>query len=312
MTIATTPQLLTFGSRAEWLAARRELGVGSSEIAALFSNPEAPLRGLSKWASPLSLSWEKRGLTERPETDEEIPLWGSYMEPVIAQWFDDRIREEVEPLSSMIDPGRFAIYLPADGAPWFASVDRILLSPGGEPCAVVEIKNASHYMGDEWEGEPPLPYLLQVQQQLAILGFDRGYVTASIGGAPPKWAKVKRDDELIAILRQRAIDFWAAVKAEVDPPVDGSDSTAKALIARWPQDNEQRIALPADAAEEWDRRTKLHEEIGELEYRKAQLTNTLKHRIGENSMGDLPDGRSLSLRTDKAGRRNLREVARRG
>jgi len=299
-------------SRIEWLEARRQLGVGSSEVAALFSRPDNPLRGLSSWASPLSLSWEKRGLSEREDRDDDILAWGLYMEPAISDWFDKRIREEVEPLSTMVDPGRFTIYRPSDGTPWFATVDRLLAGPSGDDVAIVEIKNSSAWMGDEWDEEPPLPYVLQVQQQLAVLDLDHGFICAAIGGQPPRWARVKRDEEMIAILRARVLEFWQSVEAGVDPPVDASDSTARALLSRWPQDDGNRIALPDEAAEEWDRRQKVHEEISELEYRKALLTNTLKHRIGQSSYGDLPDGRSLSLRANKLGHRNLREVSRRG
>jgi predicted phage-related endonuclease len=304
-------RVLDFGNRAAWLEARQTLGVGSSEVACLFSRPGQPLSGLSNWSSPLSLSYLKRGLSAAREDDDETLDWGLYAEPSIARWFADKVLPEVDFRLSAIDPGRYAVLQPLDGFPWFSSVDRLLVQEGGAPEdaeAVLEIKNASAWMAGEWaEGEPPLIYVLQVQQQLAVTGLPVGYLCVSIGGAPPKWAEVKRDESVIAILRERVAEFWRSVLANEDPPIDGHDETARAIFSRWPQDDGQSVELGDIHAKAWDARCQLHERIGDLTERKQRATNFLKHAIGSASLGTLPDGRVLSLRTDRAGRRNLKE-----
>ena len=300
---------LHFETREDWLAARKKLGVGSSEVSALFSRPDNPLRGLSAWASPYSLWCLKTEVTKEDDRAEDFIEWGSVVEPAIANWFDERIREEVEPLSYLHDPGRWTVFLPDDDCPWFASVDR-LLNLGSGTVAVVEIKNASAFIASEWEDEPPLPYQLQVQQQLAILGLDHGYICASIGGAPPRWARINRDEKVIGILKARVREFWRHVEQDDPPPTDGSKATGSALLYRYPEDDGSEVELSEGAMLEWDRRCEVHAQIGDLSLVKDGLTNSLKNQLGEHSFGRFPDGRSLSNRKNKAGNRILREVER--
>lgn len=301
---------LTFHTREEWLEARRTLGVGSSEVAALFSRPENPLRGLSSWASPLSLSYLKRGIVPMEDRAPDFVEWGGVVEPSIARWFDERIRPEVEPDTYMNDPGRWTIFLPDDDTSWFASIDRELVLPIGThvPKAVLEIKNASAWIADEWQEEPPLPYQLQVQQQLAILGLDHGYICASLGGQPPKWARINRDEKIIAILRAKVCEFWETVKADVDPPADAHKATSSALLTRWPEDDGTEIELTEEHEALWTERNIAHETIKDLTLQKDYRTNVLKQAMGEHSIGRLPSGASLALRKDKRGNRNLKEV----
>jgi hypothetical protein len=60
-----------FATREEWLETRRCIGIGASEVACLFSRPDNPLKGLSSWDSPLSLSWRKRGIIGPKERDDD-------------------------------------------------------------------------------------------------------------------------------------------------------------------------------------------------------------------------------------------------
>lgn len=297
--------------RATWLEVRRTLGVGSSEVSALFSRPDQPLAGLSSWASPLSLSYEKRGLSERPTPDPEDEArtdWGLRQEPTIAQWFADRVLPEVEPFAEVVNPGDHTIFACADGFPLFATVDRLIVQDG-EPLAELEIKNAATWMAGEWDEEPPFLYTLQVQAQLAVTGLPVGYLCACIGGEPPKWAKVKRDEEIIAIIRQRVAAFWQTVMADVDPVADAHPKTAAALLSRWPRDNGAAVKLEDSHLELWEERCRMHETIVGLELRKDLATNKLKQSIGEATFGELPGGRLLTLRADKRGNRILREKA---
>lgn len=303
---------LRFESRDEWLTARDGLGVGASEVAALFNDPENPLRGVSSFDSPVSLSFRKRGLIPREERtpeDEEHLEWSTYIEPAIAGWFDAKVRSEKDPFLTMRDPGQWTIQVPTvAGVPWFCTLDRELCDEAGEEQAIVEIKNASLFMGGEWENEPPLAYILQVQTQLAVTGLPYGYVVAAIGGRAPKWARVNRDQKVIDIIAARVTKFWESVQRNEDPPMDAHPKTASALLHRWPLDDGERVALPQEIAEAWDQRVIFAKNAAAAELEKDLRTAQIKHAIGEARFGDLPDGRSLSLKTDRAGRRNLKEV----
>lgn len=303
---------LRFDTREDWLEARRTIGVGASEVASLFSDPTKPLKGLSSYDSPVSLSWRKRGLIpkeERSPEDEEHLEWSTFIEPAIASWFEAKVMPSKEPFAVLHDPGQFTIQLPADqSVPWFCTLDRVLIGPHSVPVAPLEIKNASLFMGEAWSEEPPLPYVLQVQTQLAVTGLPYGYVCAPIGGRAPKWAKVERNEKVIGIIRDRVLKFWQTVQRGEDPPMDAHPKTGSALLHRWPLDDGQRVALTERDAEAWDERQRFHDDAQRAELEKNLRTNQLKAAIGEATFGDFPDGRSLSLRTDKRGLRNLREV----
>lgn len=298
-----------FTSREEWLEARLKLGVGSSEVAALFTAPGNALKGMSSWESPYSLCSKKRGLIpQESEGDEAVLDWGRRMEPAIAQWFEDNILGAEELALGLYDPGDWTI-LKSDDAPLFCTPDRLLVNKDGISDVTdsgLEIKNASAWISSEWEEEPPITYQLQVQAQMLITGCDRWYVCASIGGQPPKWAKLKADPEIQAAILERVRTFWASVEAGVDPEPDAHPMTAKALLKRWPEDNGETVMLGEEYSRVWEERQRLHEAIKKLDLGKAKATNLLKAAIGEATFGQLPD-RLLSLKTDKAGRRMLRE-----
>jgi predicted phage-related endonuclease len=305
---------LRFESREEWLEARRSLGVGASEVASLFSDPTNPLKGVSSYDSPVSLSWRKRGLIgpeERSPEDEEHLEWSTFIEPAIAAWFEQKVMPSREPFASLHDPGQWTIQIPKgpNAPPIFCTLDRVILGADGTPVSVLEIKNASLFMGDAWSEEPPLPYVLQVQTQLAVTGLPYGYVCAPIGGRAPKWAKVMRNEQVISIILDRVAKFWATVQAGIDPPMDAHPATSSALIHRWPLDDGNRAALTEAEQTAWDERTEWAKRKANAELEYDLRTHALKAAIGEASFGDFPDGRSLSLKTDRAGRRNLREAS---
>jgi predicted phage-related endonuclease len=299
--------------RATWLETRRTLGIGASEVPALFSSPQQPLRGLSSWESPYSLSMAKRGLVSRDPArdDEDLLTWGLYMEAPIVKWFMERIAPDIDFRWAAYDPGQFTIQQ-REGSPLFCTVDRFLVKGADKSVApreaVLEIKNVSPWMADEWTEEPPLSYTLQVQAQLAVTGLPVGFVCASIGGGPPKWARVQRDEKMIRIIEDRVAAFWASVQANEDPPVDAHKRTAEAIHQRWPQDTGETRTLDAAMTKLWDERCDIKSTVKELDCREAFLTNTLKAAIAENGFGQLPDGRLLSCRTDKRGTRRLKEV----
>lgn len=312
----TWPELV-FPDRDSWLSARNQLGIGASEVAALFNDPKNPLRGISSYDSPVSLNWRKRGLIEREQRtaeDEEHLEWSTFIEPAIAGWFERKVMAEKEPFASLVDPGQWTIQTAAADqnlavVPWFSTLDRVLVDEAGKPLAVLEIKNASEFMRSEWTEEPPLSYQLQVQTQLAVTGLPYGYLIAAIGGRAPKWARINRNEKVIGIIRDRVIAAWDLIQRHQDPPMDAHPKTASAILHRWPNDSGERVSLPPASAEHWDLRQSFGTKIQALELERDLLTNELKAAIGEASFGDLPDGRALSLKTDKRGVRSLREVA---
>lgn len=312
----TTYQEIAFDDKPSWLSARDQIGIGASEVSALFNDPANPLRGQSSYDSPLSVNWRKRGLIPRESRDdgEELNLeWSTFIEPAISAWFETKVLPEKDPFLTPHDPGQWTIQVPLDYGqpgcvPWFCTLDRVLLDEDGAPRSILELKNASLFMGGEWAEDPPMGYILQVQTQLAVTGMPYGYICAPIGGQAPRWKKIERSESLIAIIRHRVEDAWGAIQRKEDPPIDAHPKTTDAIIHRWPFDDGNRIDLRPEHARMWEDRAAANDrqKIAEAEY--DRLTNELKVAIGESTFGDLPDGRSLSLKRDKRGDRILREV----
>lgn len=199
-------------TRAEWLEARRT-GIGGSDV--------APILGLSKWATPLSVYMQKRGeLGEQAEND--AMRWGRYLEPVVRQAYADQTGYEVRVLPEMIrHPVHDFMVANLDG----------FVAPAHAPRRVFEAKTARTAEG--W-GEPgtdqiPQPYLLQVQHYLAVTGFVVADVAVLIGGSDFRLYEVPEDRELQEMLVDAEADFWSRVqRGEPPEPVTAADA-----IARW-------------------------------------------------------------------------------
>jgi hypothetical protein len=282
--------------RHEWLTLRNKLGVGSSEISALFTRPREPLRGMSTWDSPVSLNYRKRGLSplERYEDDPHLEWCRIWAETAIADWFAAKVLPKEHPEWQMVDPGPFSVAVPkGDQIPWFCTADRLLCDKDFNVVSALEIKNASAWMEGEWKEQVPIAYQLQVQQQMSILGVDFAYLCASIGGKVPRWARIKRDVDLERILKDRVSEFWQDVVENREPTMDAHPETAASLRARYPEDNGETKQLGEEFEDFWLVRQQVHEQITDLNREKALRTNQLKAAIGEASYAVFPSGRLL-------------------
>lgn len=176
--------------------------IGGSEVAALF--------GRSPYQTPWQLHMTKAGKLDMP-FDETFTRAGKYFEAGIAEWAAEKwgmtIHKVRDYYTDDETPGMGATldYADADGVP-------------------LEIK-FTHYAKDDWkyEGdlitEIPQQYVFQCQHQMACYGGEYAWLVAFIKGEPRRM-KVRRNEEIIASIRRRVADFWAAVREDRPPPVD--------------------------------------------------------------------------------------------
>lgn len=273
-----------FGDRAEWLAARRK-GVGSSDAPAIL--------GLSRYSSPLSLYHEKRGVVVEDDRGEEMRQIGLALEPVIAQLFAQETGRQVfEPApNSVIHSSVF---------PWMlASLDRWQVDPkrpvddldGPEEITqrmrgVLELKNVSVYQASNWldDGEIPLEYLVQVQHQLNVTGAEYASIAAIIGGTAFKWADVPRDDELIGLIQEKEIEFWARVLDGRPPEADGHEATRKTLRALAGELEPKIVSAPTEFLALDSARVELQAQQKVIDARLEEIQNQLcAHLVAENA-----------------------------
>lgn len=297
--LPTGQSVAVFENRDQWLANRRR-GIGSSDAAAVL--------GVSKWASPLSLFYEKRDAPPESKAQTEFQRWGLILEEPIAQRFSEEVGRKVYdptfllgPTSANV-PSRHVIVRDAEEPRLAASPDRLQFSesrPVNGRMGLLEIKNASIYVADEWNeetGEPPLEYQVQVQHQLMVTGLQWASIAALIGGSKFVWAEVARDEEFIAALRKAELEFLWHLDNDVPPPADGSNATKDLLRRIYPRDTGEIITLPPEALDYSAALIEAKAQIKHWESMKQTAENQLKALLGDATMGTLSNGDSWSYR----------------
>lgn len=298
----------TYRDRADWIGARGT-GIGSSDAPVIL--------GLSKWKSPVALYYEKRGLREPSHGESEYMEWGLALEPAIIAGYERITKRRVADPTFLFDhfapEVRYTLARDTD-LPYLvaspdaavqpivdrsaeggldASAHEVAAPPVfGEP-GVLEVKNVDVSKGKLWDEaqEPPIEYIVQVQHQLMVTGAQWGSIAALVGGNRFLWADVKRDDELIAMIRKLEVEFWTACLKGEAPPIDGSESTKDVLARLYPKDTGEVIQLPEEAFE-WDRQSRLASKtMKEAKKQKQEADNKLRAAIGDATVGLLyPNG----------------------
>lgn len=186
----------------------RQKYIGSSDVAGIL--------GISPWRSPLDVYLDKtRG--REPVTAEKEKLFrrGTRMEPYVI----DLLAEE-EQLSVVARGNRYI-----DKEFGFIAAEIDAETDDGRN---VEIKTVSPFKSREWgdqqTDEIPVHYTAQVMHGLMVTGRDTCMLGVLIGGDDFRVYRVERDDEIIAAIRQREVEFWQRIQHQVPPePIAVSD-----------------------------------------------------------------------------------------
>lgn len=220
--------------------------VGGCDIAAIL--------GLSKWRTPLELFYDKtkpgwRGNTEDDERRARILKRGKRLEPVVIDMLVEEVALKVTRVSTDVAPNR---YLDREHPFMAAEVDfefevtRELLDmlPDGfiDPKLLGTIQNgeiktvyplAAHLWGEEFSEDVPIDYAAQSMHGLGVTGRDLCLYGVLFGADNLTLYVIRRDDETIAGIRKKVVDFWHGhIRAGVAPdPLNMADM--KFLLARF-------------------------------------------------------------------------------
>ncbi len=269
--------------REDWLRLRHK-GIGSSDAAVIM--------GASRWSSPLALYLQKREEIQEADlaTEREEVEAGVILEPAVAEFYRRRTGRRVEMPQAILQH---------DVVPWLlASPDRFVFSEGAAlpaPAAgmgVVELKTASIFRADDWEGEPPLAYQIQGQHQMAVTGLAWASFAVLIGGNRFRWCDVVRNDRFIKAMVSKEKEFWDRVLHGDPPPAGSSEADTRALALLYPAESgeEAAIALEPEALKWHLQRDEACATIKEAELLKREAENNLKQMIGDATYGVLPGG----------------------
>lgn len=251
-------------SHENWLQLRKS-GIGGSDAGAIC--------GLNPYASPMSVYRDKT-CEELADLDSETMRQGRDLEDYVARRFMEATGLKVRRSNMMYR---------SDAHPFMiADVDRLIV---GED-AGLECKTASAYNADKWkDGEVPLHYFMQCCHYMAVTGRSAWYIAVVILGQEFKYAKIDRDNDLIAKLIAIEEAFWNNhVVPRIIPAPDGSKVCDEVLEQYFHQARKESPIPLVGFDEKLNRRTELLGQIAELEREQKQIEQEVKLYMQDNEL----------------------------
>lgn len=279
-----------FSSREEWLAARKELGIGASEVATVC--------GANKYESPLML-WETR-TGKRAKKENDAMARGHEREPIIRDsvmrrwgaYFDLQYNE-------------FGMWINSDYPNQFATLDGILIAKEDNPAVniggvVIPVKKGEKIILEIKSSEPktvetylewrklPINYKYQAAAQMMCSGIDKHMLVAELGGmyatkpTEERFFFTARHDveDIIQEIKDSIPTFFAMLKSNTAPN-QGVD-LANAIIEVNPTlgtitDNLDDFRTMVElCAEKYKGLTFTEEQYSEAKKTRAELSKAVK------------------------------------
>jgi len=261
-------------SRKDWLEQRRK-GIGASEISSI--------AGINPYSSPYVVYLDKIG--ELPDMEQsEAVEWGLTLENVIADKFTKVTGIQHKTCKYILQHPDYLFML--------CNLDFVFEENG--KTGSLEIKTTSERNKEDWldeTGEVQVPeyYMLQVQHQLCVTGYDYAYIACLIGGQKFVYKKIEREDEIINYLIQIEKNFWEEnVLKRIPPAMVGGEKETDVLKQKYP-DAIGEINLHPKALEYVTKRREADKVIKEYEKIKDSADNELRLLMGEFEIGYIGD-----------------------
>ena len=210
-------------SREEWLEHRRRT-IGGSDAAAIV--------GLSKWATPLTVYMDKKGLF--PDKPDSIPMRiGRELEETVARlWMEETGKKCQRRNAILINPAYpFA----------HANVDRWVVGENaGLECKTTSEMNMKTFRGNEY----PANYYVQCMHYMALTGADRWHLAVLVGNRELFTFTIERDEEEIAALMEQEKAFYENyLLPGIMPAPSGSAQDGAALGSLYADEDDDAEAV---------------------------------------------------------------------
>jgi putative phage-type endonuclease len=253
--------------RGQWMKFRRE-GVTASEIPSIVGlTPEYG----SAWSV-----YRAKVTGEEFDADSDATLRGKHLEPYVA----DRYADE-HPELRVSDGGLFR----SNVRPWqMATPDRLAYRRDDwGPTYPVQIKTSATYDGWGEDGSDVIPVMYRVQcyWELDVTGAPEIVVPCLF---MTDWkmrvyriVRTPAVDEAIRRLRDAGEDFYYKLQAGIEPEIDWSPATTRALKASIVGEAEGEVEIPVELAERYKAARRARDRA-ERQFGQAQ--NEILHRAG--------------------------------
>ena len=208
--------------------------LGGADVAAVL--------GVSPWMSPFMLYQKKIGAFVEEVTPAKQKIFdrGHRWEPIVVEMLVDELRERGHDVEIIARNQR---YQDPEFPFLAAEIDLELLVDGEEVNGEAKTVNpfAVKAWGDEDSDEIPIYYAAQVMHGLMIKPRRRTVIAALTGfDDKPRVHWIERDEETIAGIRAREVEFWQRVQTRNAPdPTDPVD-------VKWLYQRDGGTAIEAD------------------------------------------------------------------
>lgn len=261
------------------MTADRRTFLGGSDAGAIL--------GVSPWRSAYQV-WQAKTAPQPEPADPERERFfarGKRLEPVVLDMLRDETGIAVAERNVRV----------IDREHDFLACEIDAVAAGGEN---IEVKTVhpmrAREWGDEGSDEIPLVYAAQVHHGLMITGRAVCIVAALIGADDLRVYRVERDDDLIAAMRAREVEFWQRyVVPCVPPPL----ATAADVELRWPRDSGTAIEASDDVARAVAELHALKEEAKQIGQRIAETEAAVKTAMGDAAVLTYGDRKLATWKT---------------
>lgn len=238
----------------------------------------ASINEVSPWKTKFQLYQEKIGeyVEESDPKRDKILKRGKIWEPVVVEMLLEELKSrghEVEVI------GRNVRYVDPEFSFLQAEIDLELLVDGKEFNSEMKTTHplAAKAWGEEGTDAIPVYYSAQAMHGMMIKPRPAAIVAVLIGADDLKVYELHRDDETIAVMRQRAVEFWHMVQTRTPPPITEPEDVKRMFWqdAGTTMEADERLA---DICRELKQKK---EQLQALEQDAETLENALKLRMGD-------------------------------
>ena len=266
--------------------------LGGSDVAAIL--------GVSPWTTPFMLFQKKTGAYVEELTPAKLRILerGARWEPIVLEMLVDELTDRGHEVEVIATGQR---YLDPEYSFLAAEIDAELIVDG-EPVNG-EMKTAGYFAAGAWgeydSNEVPIYYLAQVMHGLMIQPRRRAVVAAVTGfDERPMVRWVERDEETIAAIRAREIEFWQRIQSG-DAPDPATPDDVKWL---YPKDSGATLEADIELLEACGDLKALKANAKELDAQIELLATKVKARMGEAAALLGPNGKPIATwKTNKDG-----------
>jgi hypothetical protein len=295
--------VIPYEGRNQWLEARhaKPWRIGASEASALFNatDPDDVASDpINRYSSPYSLACAKLGAPLEAK-DQKLARKGHRYEKAIVEDTIDELNDNAPEYTryEIVWLPEYCSVVNTKYPSLAATPDAMVVAfydfPSGQFIVPqiqwfgpVEVKRVRFTKRDEWEGEPPIGYLIQNQVQMLCCGCDKGVIGGLISD-DLKVSVIDRYAPLCNTLVAATTTFLQNLHDGIMPPVDGTEATTRALNAFYRAKGEAPVDLPIELFDLPMELERAKEDEKRAKAKVDEITNQIKAAMGENTIGRL-------------------------